>query len=479
MLVFYIAVPAFCLLMALIFRGYKKDLFKNLDNKEHPLRFLYPASARVLDLFRVIFPSHAHSNVSSLLKQLCVRENVETEIYLYNVKKISSLTGIFIAVCMVGMLLFISQKKDLSVSHLTRPSQGSADATYQLDVEYDNTAETIDIVIESAAMTEEEILKTFEDSYEGVLTSILGDNPSADKVSLPLDLITSYGPIGIEWEIGDISLINYNGEISSSIEENEYVPIDLFATFTIGETSNVYCYPLILTGESVSAKELLIRNIYESIEKNNSAYDTEVTLPDNINGKPLIFREIGGNSDKIFLLLGTAAIIFLFFAFDKTLENRLKARQDEMALDFTEIVFKLSLLYEAGLSIYKAWERIVTEYENSNPTNPHFAYREMRLTLEQIRNGASEAQAYGQFGRRCALHQYMKLGSILEQNITKGARGMKDLLRQEVRDSFEERKRLARKKGEEASTKLMIPMVMMLIVVLVIVAVPAVMSIGF
>ena len=150
-----------------------------------------------------------------------------------------------------------------------------------------------------------------------------------------------------------------------------------------------------------------------------------------------------------------------------------------MALDFTEIVFKLSLLYEAGLSIYKAWERIVTEYESTAPKKPHFAYREMRLTLEQIKNGAPEAQAYGQFGRRCALHQYMKLGSILEQNITKGARGMKTLLRQEVRDSFEDRKRLARKKGEEAGTKMMIPLIMMLIIVLVIVAVPAIMSIRF
>ncbi|MBE6016333.1 MAG: hypothetical protein E7233_01815 [Lachnospiraceae bacterium] len=479
MIVLYAGVPALCLILALVFRNYKKELFKKLDNKEHPLRFLYPASARVYDLFKVIYPSHAHSNVSSLLKQLCVRENVDAEIYLYNIKKIASLTGIFMAVCTVGMLLFISLKKNSIVSYLTRPQYGDANATYKMDVEYDNTAETVELTIDSVKMTEEEILAVFEESYDGVMKAMLNENESPESVSKPLELIDSYENIKIEWEIRDISLINYNGEITDAVEENEFIPMDLYATFTIGDISRVYCFPLMLTGESISAKELLIRNIYESIENDNSAFDPEVSLPDSINGKPLVFREIGSNSDRIFLLFGAAATVFLIFAYDRTLENKLKARQDEMLLDFTEIVFKLSLLYEAGLSIYKAWERIVLEYENSAPQKPHYAYREMRLTLEQIRNGASEAQAYGQFGMRCGLHQYMKLGSILEQNITKGARGMKTLLRQEVRDSFEDRKRLARKKGEEASTKLMIPMVMMLIIVIVIIAFPAVMSIRF
>ena len=56
---------------------------------------------------------------------------------------------------------------------------------------------------------------------------------------------------------------------------------------------------------------------------------------------------------------------------------------------------------------------------------------------------------------------------------------MQQLLKKEVEDAFEERKRIARKKGEEAGTKLLIPMVMMLAVVIAIVAVPALMSMRF
>ena len=480
MIFVYIGIPVLTLLMALIFRNHKKNIFHSLENKEHPLRFLYPAIARVYDLFyKVISPKKTHSKVTSLMKQLCVRENVETETYIYRIKKNACSVAIINAVCMVGMLLVLTTSNDLTVHTLTRADYGKGQTSYQLDIEYDNTAETVEITLDAAEMTEEEIHQTFEDSYEDIVTQVLADNESTENVSSPLELITSYGNIEIQWEISDTSLLNYNGEVSEEIEENEFIPVDLYATFTISETSEVYCIPLVLTGEDVTSRELLIRNIYESIEENNSAYDTDVALPESINGKSLTFKNISSDSDKTFFILGIAAAIALALAYDRTLEQKVKARQDEMAMDFTEIVFKLSLLYEAGLSIYKCWERIVTEYENSHPSGQHYAYKEMRLTLEQIRNGASESSAYGQFGRRCGLQQYVKLGNLLEQNLSKGTRGLKTLLHQEAQDSFDIRKRLARKKGEEASTKLMVPMIMMLVVVLVIIAVPAILSINF
>jgi hypothetical protein len=90
--------------------------------------------------------------------------------------------------------------------------------------------------------------------------------------------------------------------------------------------------------------------------------------------------------------------------------------------------------------------------------------------------GTSETQAYKEMGRRCGVHAYIKLCSFLSQNINKGNANIFDLLREETREAFEERKAIARRNGEEAGTKLLGPMVMMLTVVLVIVIVPAFMS---
>ena len=49
-------------------------------------------------------------------------------------------------------------------------------------------------------------------------------------------------------------------------------------------------------------------------------------------------------------------------------------------------------------------------------------------------------------------------------------------LEREAESAFEERKRNARVQGEEAATKLLIPMALMLLIVLVLLIVPACMS---
>ena len=55
----------------------------------------------------------------------------------------------------------------------------------------------------------------------------------------------------------------------------------------------------------------------------------------------------------------------------------------------------------------------------------------------------------------------------------KGVKGIYEQLEQEAEDSFRERKQQAKKLGEEASTKLLVPMILMLGIVMAIVIVPA------
>ena len=74
--------------------------------------------------------------------------------------------------------------------------------------------------------------------------------------------------------------------------------------------------------------------------------------------------------------------------------------------------------------------------------------------------------------------EYKKCASLLSQNVQKGAGGMLAALNQEAVNAFEERKAVARKKGEEAQTRMLLPMIMMLVVVMILVMVPACFSFG-
>lgn len=474
--IIYGVASSLLILVSLIFKITDKKSFKDLDKKEHPLTFFYPFSAGLVKLFRKIIPENPESKTRAMLKSIYVKENIDRESFIYQTKKIASCMAIITAVCILGFLTSFAARQITIVKSVERNENGKGNASYQLEIDYDGKSQDGEIVVEEVKLSEEEILKKFDVCIEEIKKKILGENNSADNVNKKLNLISEYKGIDIYWEIEDSQKLNYNGEISVDIVEKEKVPVNLFATLSLDETKKIFVIPVILTAKEESEKEKLIRLITESINESNSIYESKVNLPKTIEGREISFKKTKDDNTKALLILALIAIVVIFMGFDKGLEEKVKKRNEEMMIDFTEIVSKLSLLYSAGLSILKAWERIVSDYEKKKIKR--FAYQEMKLVLEKIKSGVSEADAYLQFGKRCGIHSYIKLANILEQNLSKGSKGMKESLKQEVFEAFEARKRLARKKGEEASTRLLVPMVMMLVVVIAIIAIPALMSIN-
>ncbi|MBQ1607312.1 MAG: secretion protein F, partial [Lachnospiraceae bacterium] len=80
------------------------------------------------------------------------------------------------------------------------------------------------------------------------------------------------------------------------------------------------------------------------------------------------------------------------------------------------------------------------------------------------------------FGNRCQNSRYMKFATLLTQNVKAGSSGLKQLLKQEARLALEEQKNDARKKGEELSSKLLVPMMMQLFIVMVMIMIPVFLS---
>lgn len=149
-----------------------------------------------------------------------------------------------------------------------------------------------------------------------------------------------------------------------------------------------------------------------------------------------------------------------------------------MVLDYPEIVSKLTLLLGAGMTVRKAWRKIAEDYGDKNARGKaRFAYEEMLYTSREMDSGVAEAESYEKFGRRCNVQEYLRLGALLSQNLRKGTKGLNDLLKLEALQAFEERKARAKRRGEEAGTKLLLPMFLMLAEVLIIVVVPAFLSI--
>jgi hypothetical protein len=130
------------------------------------------------------------------------------------------------------------------------------------------------------------------------------------------------------------------------------------------------------------------------------------------------------------------------------------------------------------MTVQGAWRRIAAAYEKSKGkhTEAQPAYEEMLITCRELESGIGEERVYDRFGDRCGQVRYRRLGNLLTQNLKKGSKGLVVLLEKEVDDAFEERKNMAKRMGEEASTKLLFPMILMLGIVLVILIYPAIVS---
>ena len=149
-----------------------------------------------------------------------------------------------------------------------------------------------------------------------------------------------------------------------------------------------------------------------------------------------------------------------------------------MFIDYPQVIGKFTLFLEAGMTPRNAWFKMAEEYlDQEQEKGIRYAYEEMLRTMYEIQGGASEGDCYEKFGRRCGISQYRKFGALLSQNLRKGTKGIAQILKEEADNAFEERKNLAKKFGEEAGTKLLLPMFLMLGIVLVIIVVPAFLTI--
>ena len=108
----------------------------------------------------------------------------------------------------------------------------------------------------------------------------------------------------------------------------------------------------------------------------------------------------------------------------------------------------------------------------------HYLYKEIKLACHQLQNGMSEEQVYQDFGRRCGQMRYRRLSFLLSVHLKQGNQQLLMLLSQEADSAQEDRMSMARKAGEEAGTKLLLPMMLMMVVAMILVLLPAYINFG-
>lgn len=413
------------------------------------------------------------------LKQLYPGEAAEYLKTGYYVKKGAVTLAVIFAGTLLGAAARYSAESGRILEEDGTIERGSyQDGTKDVSVKakYGQNRFDFQLRIEPALLDGEAMETLFREFLDRLPGYMAGENESLQSVRYDLVLEEVYGeyPICVEWESDRPDLVSHTGYVAA-VEERE--DVILLARMTYGKYHRTEEIAVTLLPPAYSQEERLYAEMEEMLQQaqDDSAAQVRWTLPAQWRGENIDWTQ--SVEDNGYFLWGAAmaAAAAVYLCTDRDLHRQLERKRESMRREYPEIVHKLVLFVGAGMTIRGAFRKIAGDYEektqNGGRDSP--AYEEMLYTCRELRSGVSEGASYEHFGKRTGLQEYIRLSTLLMQNLKRGNSTLLERLREEADKAFQEQLRQGKKRGEEAGTRLLIPMVLMLAVVMAVIMVPA------
>lgn len=389
----------------------------------------------------------------------------------------SMLTAGSVFLILTGCIRYINEE---SITQIPRPNYGSGKQQEELEVEWEDKEgkkgkENVVIDIEEQILTTEEKRAVVHKVREKLSDIVLGDNQSADYVNQKLILperMNGY-PAEITWMTNFPEYVDWDGNLGTEIPK-EGKEVCLSATIRLQDIEEMYYQYVKVFPPLSDTPEQISRLVRAENENQESEW---VTLPETWEDKELTWKNKDGEIGNLVAVFIFCCPFILLLRERQEIEEKRKRERQQMMRDYPEIVSKLTLLLSAGVNLRKAMERIGKDYVNYSRINgERKAYEIVVEICGEMERGIAEAEAYEHIGEKTGLLPYRTFSALLVQHLQKGSRGIELMLEEEAEKAQEMRKQQARVLGEQASTKLLFPMILMLIVVFVILLIPACIS---
>ncbi len=411
-------------------------------------------------------------------------EQMETE---YFVRKICIVLVMVTAGALLSMMLVIANKNESSFEepnsiYRNGYGEGSYETGLIASTEGGEEIGEFNLTVDERNYTPEEADGLFEKASSEMEQVILGENTTLDEVRTDLNLpekLAGY-PFYINWRIDNYELIHYDGTLETDMIPEDGAIVNLTATYKYGDMTWVQQLTARLLKKSLSPQERMWAEINDQLKESaeESQYDEKMQLPSSYKGQSVKWEKKVDDNSLLILVLTVIGAAASYVLRDKELKKDMEKRQEQMLRDYPQLVSQLVLYLGAGMTVRNIFGKLSRDYLKSrdNGGEKRFVYEELVRTGRELASGASEAAAYERFGLRCGGQQYTKLSTLLAQNLRKGNSELLNVLNEEAEKAFNERMDKVRKLGEEAGTKLLLPMILMLVIVMIIIMIPAYMA---
>lgn len=392
---------------------------------------------------------------------------------------------VIVCILLLVMGYYVEQSDKLLGTNYTIERQATGEGDKEVDLILN--AEGLEnykynLNVEEIHMDSDKADEYFEKAKKEINSSICAEGETVDRVTQKLNTKSKYvnDIVSVEWYFSGADVINSDGSIiEENLSDNGDV-VEVSAQMSCKEFKSQYNFSINVQKRHLSKSEQIIRDVKAAIKNESNKPNQKVLkLPKEVGGTKLEWKE--SKRHLVFKILLFEVVIFVLLKFMKIEQEKdaYKKRQESLKLDYSDIVSKISILMGSGMSIKQAWTTISTRYlkkRGNDKKNYRAAYEEMLVTTYEMEDGESERIAYQRFGERTGMNEYHRFARILAQSLQKGSNGVCEMLEKEACEAFEQRKVYARKLGEEASTKMLIPLLMMLGIIIAIIMVPAAFS---
>ncbi|MBR4529045.1 MAG: type II secretion system F family protein [Lachnospiraceae bacterium] len=425
--------------------------------------------------------------VSANLALLKPRRDPETSKRLYYAEKIGLLLLLILAGSLLAALVSWSSRQDHVVEDGRIRRHGYGDAAREESLvltAQDGTvlSEEMPVSVSARQYTRAQADQLFQRALTVLPGVMRSDNASLDEVRTDLvlpDHLDGY-PFEISWKIGNYSLIHSDGQIQTENVPPEGEVVTLTAQFAYLDMNWEQEIPIRILPPRYTKKELWEQGMEQLLEQADQAsvHEDYMALPTQIGGRTYTWAGKVRDDAGLLFLMVLAAAAAVFVMKDKDLEKQAAERADELIRDYPGFVSKLTLYLGAGMTVRNVFLKLASDYAVKRERGElRFLGEELSRAVNELESGVSEGTVYEHFSLRCRSQPYTRLCTLLTQNLRKGNGALLPLLREESRKALNERMDHARKRGEEAGTKLLLPMMLMMVIVMVVIMIPAFLSI--
>lgn len=400
------------------------------------------------------------------------REEVRELLYKEVKKKLAP--GLMAAVFFLVMAVLSEQTPE--EDGILRPSPGKEPVSVQVQLSLEEEIKSLPISIGALEYEEDRIEELHREAERYLCEVVQGENESLEKVTEDLFFPAALPGTGgeISWSTDAPWLVTAEGEV---LNRNLAGPeqVEIAAKISYGSEQRVFSRLVTVCPAVFTEEELLLLQVQEELVTLEEGTRTRERffLPEQVLGYPVWREETAGfSAAAFFVLLAVAVPLLLYSGYFGSLDTKRKERKEQAENCYSEFVTKLSLLLAAGNSLRQAFIRLAGEYEKNHGPK-HVLAAELKVTKQELDNGRSETVVYEDFGRRIGVLAYRRMASLLTQSVSRGVQGMRSLLLQEAKEVMAQEKAHIRQKGEQAGTKLLLPMMGLLFLVFAILLVPA------